>query len=79
MGEHQRTARAIGYRAAATDVPDAIERLLRRYLSKRTPGENLRSYFARSSDEELRGELAGAVVAAVERDKPTGHVPGGVE
>jgi sulfite reductase (ferredoxin) len=68
VGEHAGIARQIGYRAAAEDCPEAIERLLRGYLKQRSEGENLRSYFRRTSDEELRAQLAGAVVEAVERD-----------
>ncbi|MEZ2346338.1 nitrite/sulfite reductase [Terriglobus sp. RCC_193] len=75
LGEHAGFARAIGYRAPATEVPVAMERLLKTYLSHRTPNENLRQYFARFSDEELRGQLAGAVVAAAERDKRSGRPP----
>ncbi len=68
VGEHAGIARQIGYRAAAEDCPEAIERLLRGYLYGRTDGENLRAYFRRKTDAELREQLAGAVVAAVERD-----------
>ncbi|WP_047486926.1 nitrite/sulfite reductase [Terriglobus sp. TAA 43] len=75
LGEHAGFARAIGYRAPATEVPVAMERLLKTYLKDRTENENLRQYFARFSDEELRGQLAGAVVAAAERDKPSGRPP----
>ena len=32
LGLHQATARPVGYRCAATEVPDALERLLGRYL-----------------------------------------------
>jgi sulfite reductase (ferredoxin) len=78
VGKHQRTARALGYRAPAALVPDAVERLLRGYLAVRQPGENLRAYFARTSDDDLRAQLAGAVVAPVERDLPPGPVPGNV-
>jgi sulfite reductase (ferredoxin) len=78
VGEHAGIARQIGYRAAAEDCPEAIERLLRGYLKQRSEGENLRSYFRRTSDEELRAQLAGAVVAAVERDPSPGRVPGSV-
>lgn len=59
LGAHARTARTLGYRCPATQVPQAIERLLRGYLRDRLPEENLRAYFARHSDEELRGQLAG--------------------
>jgi sulfite reductase (ferredoxin) len=38
------------------------------YLQARRPGENLRAYFARSSDEQLREQLAGTVLEAVPRD-----------
>jgi sulfite reductase (ferredoxin) len=68
VGKNANIARQIGYRAAAEDCPEAIERLLRGYLAVREPGEDLRAYFARTSDEELRAQLNGAVVAAVERD-----------
>ena len=68
VGEHAGIARQIGYRAAAEDCPEAIERLLRGYLAGRSDGENLRAYFRRKTDAELREQLAGAVVAAVERD-----------
>ena len=68
VGLHQHTARPVGYRCLATEVPDALERLLGGYLQARTPGENLRQYFARSSDQHLREQLAGAVLQPVERD-----------
>jgi sulfite reductase (ferredoxin) len=78
VGEHAGIARQIGYRAAAEDCPDAIERLLRGYLSARNEGENLRSYFRRTSDDDLRASLNGAVVDAVARDPAPGRVPGNV-
>jgi sulfite reductase (ferredoxin) len=78
VGEHAGIARQIGFRAAAVDCPDAIERLLREYLKTRSEGENLRSYFRRTSDEDLRAALNGAVVEAVARDVPPGRVPGNV-
>jgi sulfite reductase (ferredoxin) len=68
VGLHQQTARPIGYRCLATEVPDALERLLGGYLRERRPGENLRAYFGRSSDEQLREQLAGAVLEPVGRD-----------
>ncbi len=68
VGKHANIARQIGYRAAAEDCPEAVERLLRGYLAVREPGEDLRAYFARTTDETLRANLNGAVVAAVARD-----------
>jgi sulfite reductase (ferredoxin) len=56
-------------------VPEAIERLLRHYLAGRQPEENLRTWFGRHSNDELRAQLAGEALAAVERDLPAGRVP----
>jgi len=52
---------------------------LQRYLQERLPGENLRKFFARHSDEELRECLAGKFLAAVARDASPGRVPHAVE
>jgi sulfite reductase (ferredoxin) len=70
IGRYAGIARQIGFRAAAEDCPAAIERLLRAYLAARAPHEDLRAYFARTDDETLRAQLAGTIVAAVERDPP---------
>jgi sulfite reductase (ferredoxin) len=59
-------------------VPEAIERLLRAYLAGRTPEENLRAWFGRHSNDELRAHLAGETLEAVERDLASGRVPHGV-
>jgi sulfite reductase (ferredoxin) len=79
VGLHQSIARPIGFRCLASQVPDAIERLLRRYLDERLPSENLRRFFARHSDSELRECLAGKFLAAVARDPSPGRVPHAVE
>jgi len=68
VGKHATIARQIGYRAAAEDCPDAIARLLQGYLDLRQPGEDLRSYFARTDNPTLLAQLAGEVVEPVERD-----------
>ena len=70
LGLHQSTARPVGFRCLATEVPEALERLLSRYLVDREGGENLRSFFARHSNDKLREFLAGESVAAVARDLP---------
>jgi sulfite reductase (ferredoxin) len=70
VGKYARTARPLGYRAAAEDVPAAIERMLRAYLASRSEGEDLRAYFARTDDDSLRAQLAGTVMDPVERDAP---------
>ena len=78
VGQHAAVARTVGYRCPATLVPEAIERLLRQYLSDRVPNENLRAWFSRHSDDELRAHLAGEALDPVERDLPTAPVPHGV-
>ena len=79
VGLHQSIARPVGYRCLATEVPDAIERLLSRYVADSNPGENLRQFFSRHTDTQLRDYLAGEAVDAVPRDLPEGRVPAGVE
>jgi sulfite reductase (ferredoxin) len=75
VGQNAGVARPVGYRCPAPLVPEAIERLLRGYLAEREPEENLRSWFARHTNDELRAQLAGEVLEPVERDLPTGRVP----
>ncbi|MEO6982171.1 MAG: nitrite/sulfite reductase [Edaphobacter sp.] len=70
IGKYARTSRPLGYRAAAEDVPDAIERLLHAYIADREPEEDLRAYFARHDDETLRSLLNGEAIDPVERDAP---------
>jgi sulfite reductase (ferredoxin) len=70
VGKYAGIARQIGFRAAAEDCPEAIERLLRGYLANRTSGEDLRAYFNRTDDQTLRAILNGATVDPVERDAP---------
>jgi sulfite reductase (ferredoxin) len=79
VGPFASIARPLGYRCPATDVPGAIERLLRSYLDLREGHENLRQFFSRHSDEMLRTFLAGQEVEAVARDVASGPVPRGVE
>jgi sulfite reductase (ferredoxin) len=79
LGLNQSIARPIGYRCLASEVPDAIERLLGRYLEERGSKENLRQFFARHTDMELREYLAGKFLAAVARDPSPGRVPHAVE
>ncbi len=79
VGKFQGIARPMGYRCAASEVPAAIERLLREYMERRVPGENLRQFFARHADAELRSVLAGEEVKAVARDLSPGPPPHGVD
>ncbi len=68
VGKYAAAGRTLGYRAAADECPEAIERLLRGYLLARQPEEDLRAYFSRTSDDELRAQLNGTPMAPVERD-----------
>src|SRR5205085_8839127 len=63
LGAHASIARPVGYRCLATEVPDAIERLLRRFEEQRLGRETLREFFARHSNDDLRAFLAGQIIA----------------
>ncbi|HVT97209.1 MAG TPA: nitrite/sulfite reductase [Acidobacteriaceae bacterium] len=75
VGKHAGVARPVGFRTPAHRVPEALERLLRKYLEEREAGENLRAWFGRRADGELRAALAGEEFIPVERDVPSGRVP----
>jgi sulfite reductase (ferredoxin) len=75
LGEHAGISRPVGYRCPVPLVPEAIERLLRQYLAERNAEENLRAWFGRHTNDELRAHLAGESLDAVERDLPTACVP----
>jgi sulfite reductase (ferredoxin) len=79
VGKFAAIARPVGYRCAATEVPGAIERLLRSFDEERNPGENLRQFFARRTNDEIRMLLAGQIAEAVARDISAGPVPHGIE
>jgi sulfite reductase (ferredoxin) len=80
LGEFASIARPVGYRCAATDVPESIERLLGRFNEHRHAGENLREFLSRHSNEDIRSILAGADTPAVDRDAAAqGVLPVGVE
>lgn len=78
LGEKAGFARPVGYRAPATEVPAALERLLGTYLDQREPDESLRRWFSRYDETQLRAILAGESVAPVERDKPIARAVAGV-
>jgi sulfite reductase (ferredoxin) len=79
VGHIASIARPVGYRCAATDVPDAIERLILNFQENRGSNENLRIFLARYNNEQIRNILAGEQFLAVERDVPVGRTPTGVE
>jgi sulfite reductase (ferredoxin) len=59
VGENARFAHRVGYRVAATDAGDALERLCRAFDAERVGGEPFRSWSARVGDERIRAALAG--------------------
>ena len=79
VGRHARAGRSIGLRVAADEVPDAIERMLRAYLATRETGEDLRTYFGRTTDEVLRAQFSGVTPEQLpppaERDAPPAGRP----
>ncbi|HVJ05959.1 MAG TPA: nitrite/sulfite reductase [Candidatus Saccharimonadales bacterium] len=80
VGKVQAIARPVGYRCLATDVPESIARLLGRYTELRGKNESLQQFFARNSNEDIRGFLAGAAsTESAARDLPSGPVPHGIE
>lgn len=54
LGQNRAFARTLNYRARSEEVPNALERLFRNYLSSRESEQNLRSWFAAKSNEELK-------------------------
>jgi sulfite reductase (ferredoxin) len=79
VGQFATIARPVGYRCTATEVPDAIERVLRTFEEFRRPGEKLQQFFARHTNEEIRAFLAGGFTPSVERDLATAPAPHGAE
>jgi sulfite reductase (ferredoxin) len=79
VGKYQSFARLTGYRCLASEVPEAIERLLVTYLAERRRGENFRQFCACLTDDQLRAMLAGAQMDAAARDPSPGRPPHGVE
>jgi sulfite reductase (ferredoxin) len=59
VGANAGIARPVNYRCLAVQAPEAIERLLRRYLGGHAENESLRAWFARHTNDELRAYLAG--------------------
>jgi len=79
LGQFASIARPVGYRCAATDVPDAIERLLNHFTANHGSAENLRQFLARHSSEQIRHLLAGTAAEPMARDVAVGSVPHSVE
>ena len=79
LGQLASIARPVGYRCAATDVPDAIERLITNFQENRFEHEPLRTFLARKTNDQIREILAGEIIIPVERDLPAARTPQSVE
>jgi sulfite reductase (ferredoxin) len=79
VGQFASIARPVGYRCPATEVPNAITRLLDFFHLERESNEPLQKFLARQSTEALRSILAGGPVQIAERDTPVSATPHSVE
>jgi len=79
LGQLASIARPVGYRCAATGVPDAIERLLLNFQDNHFEHEPLRAFLARKSNDQIREILAGETFVPVVRDLPQARTPQSVE
>ena len=79
LGQFASIARPVGYRCAATAVPDAIERLVVNFQENRCERESLRTFLARKTNDQIREILAGEIVIPIERDLPAARTPQSVE
>ncbi len=79
LGQVATIARPVGYRCAATEVPDAIERLITNFQENHFEHEPLRTFLARKTNDQIREILAGEIIIPVERDLPAARTPQSVE
>jgi sulfite reductase (ferredoxin) len=79
VGQFAAIARPVGYRCAATEVPDAISRLLEYFQVEREAKESLQEFLARQSNESIRSILAGGPAELAERDLAIASTPHSVE
>jgi sulfite reductase (ferredoxin) len=80
VGHIASIARPIGYRCPASEVPDAITRLLEKFHANRHTGEPLQHFLARTTTPALRQILAGDIPSEIaERDLAVASTPHSVE
>ncbi len=82
VGQIAAIARPIGYRCPASEVPNAVARLLHNFHSHRHHAEPLRSFLARHTTGHLRSILSGQPAHQTEialRDLPADRVPHSIE
>jgi sulfite reductase (ferredoxin) len=64
LGKNSALGHRIGFRAAADEVPNALERLFEAYVSGKGDGESIRSWTGRVGDAGVKAILADATRAA---------------
>lgn len=79
VGQFASIARPVGYRCPASEVPDAIARLLDFFHNERERSEPLQKFLARHSIDTFRGILAGGPSDIAERDLAVAAAPHAVE
>ncbi len=79
VGRIAAIARPVGYRCAATEVPDAIARLLEYFQLERVQNESLQKFLSRLSSDSIRSILAGGPAEPSERDLAVAATPHSVE
>ena len=79
VGQTAAIARPVGYRCAATEVPDAISHLLEYFQLERTQNETLQKFLSRLSNDSIRSILAGGHAELAERDLAIAATPHSVE
>ena len=79
VGRIASIARPVGYRCPASEVPDAIARLLDHFHEHRHHNEQLQHFLARTSTSHIRQILAGGPAEIAERDLVAASTPHSVE
>ena len=79
VGQIASIARPVGYRCPASEVPDAIARLLDHFHQNRDTAEPLQHFLARTSTPHIRQILAGGPAEIAERDLAVASTPHSLE
>jgi sulfite reductase (ferredoxin) len=64
LGKNSTLGHRVGFRTAADDVPEALERLFSSYASEKLDGESVRAWTGRVGDAGVKAILAGARTSA---------------
>jgi sulfite reductase (ferredoxin) len=63
LGKNSALGHRIGFRAAADEVPNALERLFEAFTSGKSDGETIRAWTGRLGDAGVKAILSGSAVA----------------